>query len=78
MKKIWSWLDGKKLLIGTAIRFAGMGVSAFFPHLMTQEQVTFVITIGDVIAGVGGLHKLAKTETAKNMTKNFTTNRNKK
>ena len=67
MKKIWDFLNGKKTTIGMLLVLLAQGSQAFFPQLMSVEQINFLYTTGALIGGVGVLHKGAKTETGQNL-----------
>lgn len=61
--KSWKYLDGKKMFIGGAIFLFAKGGKALAPNLLEPAQYEFLEYVGEGIAGVGWMHKVAKTNT---------------
>jgi len=68
MKNVLEWikekykqLEGKKRNIGILIYLVGLGLEAFFPELMTEEQTLFIQATGGVIGGYGWVDSLARS-----------------
>ena len=57
MNKIWEFFKGKKTVIGGLIVLAVKGITVFFPDLLTPDQITYLASIGEMMLGVGIIHK---------------------
>jgi len=53
MKKVWSYLKGKKRIISILILLANSGIQAFAPGLVSPEIHNWVNTAGLAVGGVG-------------------------
>lgn len=60
LKKFWAIIDGRKLLIGTILRFGLMTTHAVSPDLMGDQLYTALLYGADALTGVGALHKIGK------------------
>lgn len=60
LKVIWKAVDGRKLLIGTVLRFGLMTTHALSPDLMGDQLYTALLYGADALTGVGALHKIKK------------------
>jgi len=73
LKELWKYFGGKKTTIGMVVMLVGQGIQAFLPNLMTPEQISWIITTGAVIGGVGIFHKGMKSETIQKWEQNIET-----
>lgn len=55
LKEIWEKFEGKKRHIGGAIMLVSLGIQAFFPSILTPEQLKFIEYTGAFIATGGWL-----------------------
>ena len=65
MKKILSFLNGKKTAIGMGLMLIAQGLKVFFPEVLNGDQIDYIETIGLIIGGGGLLHKGAKAKLTK-------------
>ena len=67
ISKVWNYLNGNKTAIGMLLLLAAQGSQAFFPNLMTAEQINFLELTGSIIGGVGIVHKGAKSKAGQDL-----------
>ncbi len=68
MNKIWSWLSGKKALIGLTMLWLSdrLWIKDLLPDgTIESATIDFLIYIGGALAGVGFLHKMIKQSETK-------------
>jgi len=56
-KETWSYLKGKKLIIGTSIILLSQGASLLFPDLLTELEYEYIEALGAAIASIGLIDK---------------------
>lgn len=61
MKKVWVWLDGKKVTIGAALMLAWQGFNIVFPDVVGPETKQWVEDVLYLFTGAGLAHKGVKT-----------------
>lgn len=65
-EKAWTWFDGKKTIIGSALTGVVMLVDGIRPELMNDKVYNGLLILFGVIFGTGLIHKATKSESLKN------------
>jgi len=66
-KKTWTWFDGKKTIIGSALTGAVMLVDGIKPDLMNDKVYNGLLILFGVVFGTGLAHKAAKTDAGRKL-----------
>ena len=62
MKKLWTWLEGKKMIIGMGIILLNSIVQWQFPNAMPADVYNSIRLTGEFIGGFGLFDKARRTE----------------